>query len=139
MESNRGESPQFEKPVVPVGAAEEGQLPLEVAPSSPETSPSKQAVAPPITQIVIQSTSSVQDDAVTDDDAQSSGSVAEIRPPASHNSDRIERQWVERAKVIVAETKTDPYKQKNEMSQVKAEYIQKRFNKVIKTSDSPVV
>lgn len=48
----------------------------------------------------------------------------------------IEKQWIAKAKEIVAETKSDPYKQKNEMSKAKADYIQKRFKKTIKTDDA---
>lgn len=49
------------------------------------------------------------------------------------DSDRIEKQWIDRVKNVVRDTKDDPHKQKQEMSRVKAEYIKKRFNKTIKT------
>jgi hypothetical protein len=61
-------------------------------------------------------------------------------PAAGHgaqDTDRIEQQWVDKAKAIVAQTRDDPYTQKNEMSKVQAEYIQKRFNKQIKTDEAP--
>ena len=48
----------------------------------------------------------------------------------------MEAQWVERAKKVIAQTKDDPHAQKQKMSQVKAEYIRKRFNKTIPTDDS---
>ena len=51
------------------------------------------------------------------------------------DADLIEKQWVTRAKSIVAQTQDDPYKQKKEMGKVKAEYIKKRFNKTIPTDD----
>jgi hypothetical protein len=50
--------------------------------------------------------------------------------------DLIEKEWVDRAKAIVEATQDDPHKQKSEISKVKAEYIQKRFNKTIKV-DTP--
>jgi len=62
------------------------------------------------------------------------------RPPAAHpaqDSDRIEPVWVNKAKEIIAQTHDDPYLQKDQMSKVKAEYIQKRFNKQIKTDEAP--
>src|SRR5438270_10358060 len=37
----------------------------------------------------------------------------------AQNTDRIERQWVERAKTIVAHTQDDPYNQKKQMSKMK--------------------
>lgn len=50
--------------------------------------------------------------------------------------DLIEKQWVERAKSIVAQTRDDPYKQKNELSKEKVDYIKKRFNKTIPLDDA---
>jgi len=52
------------------------------------------------------------------------------------DGDLIEKQWVERAKSIIAKTADDPHRQKHEVSKMKAAYIQKRFNKVIKTDDA---
>ena len=52
------------------------------------------------------------------------------------DGDHIETQWVDRAKSVIAHTQDDPYMQKHEMSRVKAEYIQKRFGKQIKTDEA---
>lgn len=54
----------------------------------------------------------------------------------ARNVDLIEKEWVDKAKNIVAKTQDDPFNQKNEISKVKAQYIQKRFNKSIKADDS---
>jgi len=54
----------------------------------------------------------------------------------AHDVDLIEKEWVERAKSIVAQTYEDPHAQKKEMSKVKAEYIQKRFNKTVETDET---
>ena len=54
------------------------------------------------------------------------------------DTDRIEKEWVDKAKMVIERTKDDPYEQKNEMSKVKAEYIHRRFNKSIK-ADDPVI
>ena len=70
---------------------------------------------------------------VTDDSARPASSTDNTGAP---NRDLIEKQWVERAKSIVAQTQDDPYKQKNEMSKVKADYIKKRFNKTIPADDA---
>lgn len=61
--------------------------------------------------------------------------VTDPQTPA-HDKDRIEKQWVDKAKAVIARTQDDPYLQKDEMSKVKAEYIQKRFNKIIKTDEA---
>jgi hypothetical protein len=73
--------------------------------------------------------------------------VPQPEPPAAASApasglqaddkDLIEKQWVEKAKNIVTTNREDPYKQKNEMSRVKADYIQKRFGKTIKTDEAP--
>jgi len=57
---------------------------------------------------------------------------------SAQDSDLIEKEWVEKAKDIVAQTQDDPYHQKKEISKVKAEYIHKRFNKTVKTDDTAV-
>ena len=72
--------------------------------------------------------------------AQAPGTRPQTPSPTSQltadDVDLIEKEWVQRAKAIVAETQEDPYRQKKEMSKVKADYIHKRFKKVIKTDDA---
>jgi hypothetical protein len=55
---------------------------------------------------------------------------------AAADTDNIEREWVDKVKNVVARTQEDPHLQKEQMSRVKAEYIQKRFNKTIKTDEA---
>jgi hypothetical protein len=60
-------------------------------------------------------------------------------PASAHpadDSDHIEPVWVNKAKEIIAKTHSDPYLQNDQMSKVKAEYIQKRFNKQIRTEEA---
>jgi hypothetical protein len=52
------------------------------------------------------------------------------------DSDRIEKQWIDKTKAVVSQTRDDPYEQKQAVSHVKADYIKKRFNKTIRTDDS---
>ncbi|MBX4190800.1 hypothetical protein KW794_01805 [Candidatus Saccharibacteria bacterium] len=54
----------------------------------------------------------------------------------ANDADHIEREWVDKVKTIIARTHDDPHLQKEQMSRVKAEYIQKRFNKTIKTDEA---
>ena len=51
---------------------------------------------------------------------------------ASDDTDLIEKEWVNKAKQIVEKTRDDPYKQSEELTVVKADYIKKRYNKTIK-------
>lgn len=55
---------------------------------------------------------------------------------AAEDADLIEKEWVDRAKAIVAKTQDDPHMQQEEISKVKAEYLQKRFKKTVKTDNS---
>jgi len=55
---------------------------------------------------------------------------------SAQDADLIEKEWVQRAKSLVSQTQDDPYKQKNEMSKIKADYIKKRFNKTIPVEDN---
>ena len=55
--------------------------------------------------------------------------------PAS-DSDLIEKAWVKTAKAIIEQTREDPYKQNKEITQMKVEYVKKRYNKDIKVNDS---
>jgi hypothetical protein len=52
------------------------------------------------------------------------------------DADLIEKEWVQRAKNVISHTQDDPFKQKNEMSKMKVDYIKKRFNKSIPMDDS---
>lgn len=73
--------------------------------------------------------------AQTDGQTQAGGAAAIGKPPAD-DVDLIEKHWVEKAKEIVDKTHDDPFKQKSEMSKVKATYIKERFNKAIPTDDA---
>jgi hypothetical protein len=52
-------------------------------------------------------------------------------PHIADDGDVIEKEWVDRAKQIVAHTRQDPYRQTKELHKFKAEYMQKRYNKTI--------
>jgi len=99
----------------------------ERAPARPETSPSKQA-APPISASQVQLPTDYSVAVIPTDDDQTTPAT----PSVDKGADRIERHWVDSAKKIINQTKDDPYKQKNEMSKFKADYIKQRFNKVVK-------
>lgn len=50
----------------------------------------------------------------------------------SDDDDLIEKEWVNKAKRIVESTRDDPYKQTEELTVFKADYMQKRYGKTIK-------
>jgi len=107
----------------------------ESSASSPENRPQQQSVAvssQAASDIALPAqsiaTTLSNDDTTTDKSGTSS---------QANNTDRIEKEWVDKAKTVISSNKDDPFEQKTAMSRVKAEYIQKRFNKTIKT-DEPV-
>ncbi len=54
-------------------------------------------------------------------------------PQIADDSDLIEKEWVAKAKEIIARTKFDPHEQNKEVGLVRADYMKKRYNKDIKT------
>ena len=48
------------------------------------------------------------------------------------DGDLIEKEWVDKAKRIVEANRNNPYNQSEELTVVKADYMQKRYNKTIK-------
>lgn len=63
------------------------------------------------------------------------GTVA-ATPLVAEDSDLIEKEWVVKAKQIVAATREDPHLQNKEMSRFKADYLKKRYNKDIKLEEN---
>lgn len=57
--------------------------------------------------------------------------VAQTTTPTQADIDVIEKEWVEKAKNIVAKTKDDPRQQSVELTGMKREYVEKRFGKVL--------
>lgn len=55
-------------------------------------------------------------------------------PLAANDDDVIEKEWVNKAKKIVAETRHDPYAQEKQVSRLQADYVKKRYGKEIKIS-----
>jgi hypothetical protein len=52
------------------------------------------------------------------------------------DNDLIEKEWVEKAKAIVAQTAHDPNLQSKEVNKIKVDYMQKRYNKQLKVDES---
>lgn len=52
-------------------------------------------------------------------------------PSVANDDDLIEKEWVEHAKKIIAETKDDPYKREQEIGKLQVDYIRKRYGREI--------
>lgn len=59
---------------------------------------------------------------------QAAGSTVQT-PEIADDIDLIEKEWVEKAKEIVEKTKDNPYLQNKAISEIKSDYIKKRYNK----------
>ncbi len=55
-------------------------------------------------------------------------------PLAAADEDLVEKEWVDKAKKIVGQTKNDPYSQEKEVSKLQADYLKKRYGKELKLS-----
>ncbi len=76
---------------------------------------------------------SAQTVATDDSAAQQNTPQRQVQPaddPAA--GDALDKEWVNKARTIVEQTKNDPYAQSNELGKVKAEYLRIRYNKHVK-------
>ena len=53
-------------------------------------------------------------------------------PSMADDVDLIEKEWVNKAKEIINKTNNDPYERSRQLTLLKSEYLQKRYNKLIK-------
>lgn len=64
---------------------------------------------------------------------------ASAQSDADIDDKAIEEEWVSKAKAIVAQTQSDPYREVYELSKLKADYLSSRHNKQIKVKDAPAL
>ncbi|MDB5177719.1 MAG: hypothetical protein JWO61_102 [Candidatus Saccharibacteria bacterium] len=50
-------------------------------------------------------------------------------PLLANDDDLIEKEWVDKAKKIIAETKDDPHRREQEVGKLQADYLKKRYGK----------
>ena len=56
-------------------------------------------------------------------------SVANDTPIVAGDDDLIEKEWVEKAKKIVTETRDNPYGREHAVSQLQKDYLMKRYGR----------
>lgn len=66
--------------------------------------------------------------------AQSSDDIV-VTPETAHDSDLIEKDWVNKTKDVVEQNKHDPYRLNQEIAKLRADYMKKRYNLSIKVSE----
>lgn len=52
-------------------------------------------------------------------------------PATAGDDDLIEKEWVDKAKKILADTRDDPYRREQEVGKLQIEYIRKRYGREI--------
>jgi hypothetical protein len=60
--------------------------------------------------------------------------VTDDLPLAANDDDLIEREWVDKAKKIIVETKDDPYRREQEVGRLQADYLRKRYGRELGAS-----
>lgn len=55
-------------------------------------------------------------------------------PVVAGDEDVIEKEWVDKAKKIILETKDDPYGRTNRVNELQKDYLRKRYNKELGAS-----
>lgn len=55
-------------------------------------------------------------------------------PIAASDDDLIEKEWVDKAKKIIMQTKDDPFRREQEVSRLQADYLRKRYGKELGSS-----
>jgi hypothetical protein len=56
-------------------------------------------------------------------------------PQGASEDEVIEKEWVDRAKMIVTQTREDPHEQEREVSKLQADYLKKRYGKEVRLSN----
>lgn len=101
-----------------VGAQVEKEAP--VAPSTGDTAMAAQAATP----VVLPAPTLGQDDP----NAASSDASS---PLVAADEDLIEKEWVDKAKKVILETKDDPYLREREVKKIQIDYVRKRYGREI--------
>lgn len=139
MNQSSNESPELNLPplggeVLPLPGPEDkqGVQAVEQAAAAPEQAPKTGSLPPPTSQptqpqINTSTTQTSNQDDVTTTTKNDNLKIIE-------DSDLIEKEWVDKAKQIVERNRDDPYKQSEQLTEVRAEYMKKRYNKIIKTN-----
>jgi hypothetical protein len=77
----------------------------------------------------------VQGQVASDIGGTASSSILIDVPEVAGDIDLIEKEWVRKAKDIVMRTQGDPYTQNKQINRMKVEYIKKRYDKDIRSSE----
>lgn len=60
---------------------------------------------------------------------------AAVNPVAANDDDVIEKEWVDRAKQVIIQTKDNPYAREKAIGELQRDYLSKRYGRQIGASD----
>jgi len=66
---------------------------------------------------------------------QQSQPMTSSTPLVAADEDLIEKEWVDKAKEIIEQTKDDPHARTQKVNELQRDYLQKRYGKVVGTSE----
>jgi hypothetical protein len=87
-----------------------------------------QVALPVLPQPLTVTAAPVNSTGTTDDNVTSSA------PMVASDDDLIEKEWVDKAKKIIVETRNDPYRREQEVGRLQADYLRKRYGKELGVS-----
>jgi len=90
-----------------------------------EATPAAVTAAPVLPTPVVTLPADDTTTSVTDDD---------MLPAVASDDDLIEKEWVDKAKKIIIQTKDDPYRREQEVSKIQADYLRKRYGRELGAS-----
>lgn len=105
----------FSSPEVITGGAVERQEQRSAAPS---------AVSPPVSAV-----QGIVSAAPPADDTKVTLAPTSSLPTVAGDDDLIEKEWVDKAKKVIAETKDDPYRREQEVTRLQIDYLAKRYGR----------
>lgn len=106
------------------------RTPERVEPS-PERSHEAANPAVPAAPVVLPTPVVVPATPATDDGTAVS---SDGNPVVAADEDLIEKEWVDKAKKIIAETRDDPHRREREVGKLQADYLKKRYGKELGSS-----
>jgi hypothetical protein len=132
MEPNAERSPAL---ALPQPGGEQTQPEAHPGSGNPEKAPARpEAAPPPITRAAPALTMPIAQPAVP---IASDAAQSQPLDPGTDDmtTDALDEEWINKAKVIVEQTKSDPYLESKEISRAKADYLRIRYNKHVKVAE----
>lgn len=100
--------------------------------NSPEKIENKPRFTPNLSDVVL--TTSIPQP-VVNDNIVVNPTITSNSPAVAADDDLIEKEWVDKAKKIISETKDNPRKREEDVSRLQIDYLEKRYGRKIGTTD----